>query len=106
MKLTNLKRASDYDVNNWLKKKLELTPYQYDKLTSEEIIRFGRYEFYEQAEKGKISIAWRLTIFLFPIYYLVLFIFLPFTMLFTGKWGYGQKFYDYFHAKWMRKLKL
>lgn len=31
---------------------------------------------------------------------------LPIKWIFTGKWGYGQKFYDNFHAKWTTKLNL
>ncbi len=37
MKLTNLKKASDYDVEKWLEKELDLTPYQKDKMKRDEL---------------------------------------------------------------------
>ena len=106
MKLHYLKHSSDHDVNTWLEKCLELTPYQKEKLRLDEVVRFAPFEFYEVPKQIKPSFIWRLTIIFFLIYLVLLFVGLPFNFLFTGKWGYGQKFFDNFHAKWMRKLNL
>lgn len=106
MKLTDLKHASDYEVNEWLEKSLNLTPYQKDKLRQEEVVRFAPFEFYKLKNQEKISFLWRFTILVFPIYLLLAYSFLPIKMIFTGKWGYGQKSYDNFHTKWMNKLNL
>src|ERR1035437_6937480 len=106
MKLTNLEPARDYEVQEWLEKNLNLTPYQKDKLRQEEIVRFAPFEFYKPRSKEKVSFFWRFTIIVFPIYLLLIFLFLPIKMIFTGKWGYGQKFYDNFHAKWTNKVNL
>lgn len=106
MRLSNLKEASDWDVEKWLAEELDLTPYQKEKMKSSELVRFSPFEFYEPKAKEKISPLWRLTIFIFPIYLILLYIGLPFTMLFTGKWGYGRKFIDKFHGVWVYKLKL
>lgn len=106
MKLSRLKRASNYEVEQWLIKSLELTPYQKEKLLDREIVRFGGFYFYNIEKEEKVSFLWRLTIILFPVYLLLIFCFLPVKWIFTGKWGYGRNFIDNFHSKWVRKLKL
>jgi hypothetical protein len=107
MKLTNLEPAHDYEVMEWLEKAIpELTAYQKERIRDDETIRFAPYEFYKRREKENVSFLWRLTILVFPIYWILAFSFLPIKMIFTGKWGYGQKFYDNFHGAWMHKLNL
>jgi hypothetical protein len=106
MKLTNLKPASDFEVRKWLEKSLELTPYQKDILNNRELIRLSRFYFYERRKTNKISFLFRLTIFFVPVYLLMLLIALPFHWVFTNRWGFGQKYYDNFHAKWLNKLGL
>lgn len=106
MKLTNLQHASDYEVEDWLKKQLDLTPYQKEKLRDSELIRFAPFEFYKHRKQVKTSILWRLTIIFVPIYLLLLIISLPIKFVITNQWGYGDKFYDNFHAVWWNKLNL
>jgi hypothetical protein len=106
MKLTNLKPASDFEVKRWLEKSLELTPRQKEILTDRELIRFSPFYFYEQRKRNKISFLFRLTIFLVPVYLLLLLIALPVHWVFTNQWGFGQKYFDNFHAKWLHKLGL
>lgn len=106
MKLTRLTPASDYEVRKWLENTLDLTVYQKEKLRDSELIRFSPFYFYKKRPKAKTNIFWRLTIVLIPFYYLILFCLLPFMFLFTGRWGYSQKFYDKFHAYWMNKLNI
>lgn len=105
MKLHRLQKTSDYKVREWLEKELELTPYQKSKIYNREIIRFAPFDFYEPRQKEKVSVLWRFTMIPYLIYLAVLFIGLPFTFLITGKWGYGDKLYD-FHSKWMSKLNI
>lgn len=106
MKLSRLKIASYYDVEKWLEKSLELTPYQKQKLHNEEIVRFSRFYFYEHKKENKVSVLWRLTIFFYLVYIILLVCFLPIKWLFTGKWGYGDSFLYKFHYKWVHKLNL
>jgi hypothetical protein len=107
MKLTNLRPASNYEVREWLEKTIkELTPYQKEWIRNEEIIRFAPFKFYKRRKTEKVSILWRFTIIAFPIYLVIIFSFLPIKMIITGEWGYGQKFYDNFHAAWLHKLNL
>jgi hypothetical protein len=105
MKISYLERASDYEVRQWLEKELDLTPYQKQKLYDKEIIRFSPFYFYRDSKNKKSSILWRLTILVFPIYYLLAFCFLPINFIFTGKWGYGRDFIDKFHSVWVRKIQ-
>lgn len=106
MKLTNLKPANDFEVKEWLEKQLDLTVYQKEKLVNNEVIRFAPFYFYKRRQRKKISFLYRLSIILIPIYYSLLMIALPFTLIVRGEWGFGQKFYDKFHAVWMNKLNL
>lgn len=106
MRLTNLERASDYDVQKWLENSIELTPYQKEKLRRDETIRFSSFYFYKFKKKEKSNFFWRLSIILVPFYYLALLIALPINLIITGTWGFGQNFYDNVHSKWMRKLGL
>jgi len=106
MKLTNLEPAYDLEVQKWLYETIDLTPYQKEKIRDNEIIRFAPFKFYKWRKKEKILFLWRLTIFLVPFYLLILYMILPYRMIFTGEWGYGQKFIDNFHNKWLHKLNL
>ena len=107
MKLTNLKPVFDYEVEKWLISSIpELTVYQKQKIRNDEIVRFSGFQFYKRRKRIKVSILWRLTFFLLPLYFAFLLVSLPFGYLFTGKWGFGQKFYDNFHAVWFHKLGL
>lgn len=105
MKLTSLKRASDFEVRDWMEESLQLTPYQKSVLADYEIIRFSPFYFYKSA-KEKTPILWRFTLPLFPFYWTILVLFLPINWMMTGKWGYGRNFHDKFHSKWVRKLGL
>lgn len=108
MKLTNLEKASNYDVQEWLSRALELTPDQNRKLHDQDlgIIRRSPYYFYKQVKREPSSILWHFTIFAVPVYLLLALIASFVLFLIKGKWGLSQKFYDNFHAKWWRKLGL
>lgn len=106
MRLTRLKAASNEDVRKWLEKSLSLSDYQKDILRHTELIRLSPFYFYEYERNKKISPLWRLTLIIFPFYLLILVVFNPIKWMVTGEWGYGQKFIDNFHSKWMRKLNL
>lgn len=106
MNFTKLKKANNYEVQDWLKVKLNLSDYQISKMREEEIIRFYKFEFYKQAKEKPASIFWRFTLIIYVIYWIILLIGMPFTFLFTGRWGYSQKLYDKFHLPWCRKIGL
>lgn len=105
MKFSRLKKASDYKVQKWLEKQLELTSDQKRNMSEREIVRFSKFEFYERKQEKKVSPLWRISILAFPIFWLILFIGLPFTMIITGKWGYGDKLYK-FYNDWLSLLGL
>lgn len=104
MNFSRLTRASDWEVKEWLEKELQLTSYQKSKIHKEETIRFSPFYFYK-SKKQQNSALWRLSLWVWPIYWLICFTGLPFAFLFTGKWGYGKKFQD-FHYNWLSKLGL
>jgi hypothetical protein len=96
MNLINLKRVSDYKVQEWLEKKIpELTPYQKQKIYDYEIVRFAPFYFMERRKKTN-NIFMRLSIiFMLPVF-LLLIVGLPFNFFITGSWGYKK-------LKWFSK---
>lgn len=106
MKLSNLTRASDHEVESWIIEKLRLNEYQRSKLREEEIVRFSHLYFYKPVKQNKVNVLWRLTILVWPVYIILLILTLPFKWMVTGEWGYGRNFLDKFHYKWARKLNI
>lgn len=106
MRLTNLTKAHTYEVEKYLKEKLDLTDYQYSRMKQDEFVRFSKYEFYKWDKESQPNILWRMSIVLYLLFVLFLYLFLPFTFILRGEWGYGQKFYDNVYAKWRRKLRI
>jgi len=96
MNLINLKRVSDYKVQEWLEKKIpELTPYQKQKIYDYEIVRFAPFYFMERRKKTN-NIFMRLSIiFMLPVF-LLLIVGLPFNFFITGSWRYKK-------LKWFSK---
>jgi len=106
MNLSRLKKASDYEVRDWLVKELELTPYQQRIIRDKELIRWSPFDFYKDKQKESVSFLWRLTMIFIPIYILLVWIYNPVQFIITGKWGISQVFLNKFHYPWMGKLKL
>ena len=106
MKLSNLEPASDLEVKQWLMKSLDLSVYQKEILSRDEIVRFSKFEFYKQRKRIKTPPIWRLTLPLYPIFLLLLIIGNLFKWVITGKSGYNQKFLDKYLYSWQRKLNL
>ncbi|MBG0514080.1 MULTISPECIES: hypothetical protein [Elizabethkingia] len=104
MNLRNIQKASDIEVENWLKESIpELTSYQKSKIYNDEIVRFSPFKFYK--EKKETSNVWlRLSIIFLPIVWIILFLFLPLTFIITGRWGYSNKFN--WILNWMDKVKI
>ena len=103
-KLHRYKEAENYEVEKWLEKELDLTPYQKSKLTSEEMVRFSKFTFLVQRNMKKPNFFWRLSSVLYIIFNILLFIGLPFTYLFTGSIGYNMSFYDKYISPWRSKI--
>lgn len=106
MKLHNFKKASNYEVENWLVKKLNLTKEQEIDLRNYEFIRFSPFFFYKKKEK--VNNFWfRITLIFFPIVWILLFITLPINFIISGRWGYDDKnvIIKFIH-NWMDKLRL
>ncbi len=104
MNFSRLKPADDIDVRKWLIKEFDLTVYQKERLHRDELVRFSPFQFYEDRQEEKVSPLWRLTIIFYMIYWVCLVVFLPIRWVFTGRWGYGQRFIDNFHSRWQDKL--
>jgi hypothetical protein len=106
MKLHNLKKASNYEVENWLIDKLKLRKDQERDLRNYEFIRSSPFYFYKKKEKVD-NILFRLTLLFFPIVWILLFITLPINFIITGTWGYNDKniLIKLIHD-WMEKLRL
>ena len=100
----NLKKASDFEVQDWLIKQLELTPYQKSILYDKEIIRFSPFRFFKYKKETK-SLLWRFTLPLYPIVWILLVISSPINYLITGRWGYETKIIKWF-MDWGYKLGL
>lgn len=104
MKLHNLKPADTHAVNKWLIDKLNLGPYQKEKLHKDEIVRYAPFQFFEQ--KKKVNSKWmRLTLIPYCIIYLLILISLPFKYFITGRWGYAYEKIKWFD-NWQYKLGL
>lgn len=104
MKLSRLERASDYEIREWLDKKIQFTPYQKSLINDREIFRLSPFYFYKQPKKEKVSFWWRLTIVVYVFYWIILIILMPIKWMITGKSGYGRNFLDKFHNVWVRKI--
>jgi hypothetical protein len=105
MKLYNLKRASDYDVVEWIEKRIRnLTPEQKQWIRDEEIIRFAPFYFFKKKTEKVKNVWLRLSIiFIIPIFFLLL-IGLPFNFFITGNWGYAENMRWF--GDWCRKCGL
>lgn len=96
------KKAPDYKVQNWLTKELNLTSDQQRKISRDEILRFGPFDFIEQ-KNVTTSLLWRFTILFYPIIWFLILITLPFKFLLTGRWGYSFNQLGWFDT-WSTKL--
>jgi hypothetical protein len=103
---SRLTKASDYEVSDWIKKEFELSNQQIYRAYDRESVRFSNLEFYKRKQKENSSLLWRLTLPLFGLYWVLLFIGLPISFIITGEWGYNQKFLDNFHYRWCEKLNV
>lgn len=103
--LTRVKKAGQYNVKNWLVKELNLTRDQVILMDNKELIRFGKYEFYEYKQEKKVSPLWRITLIPYGISILLLYLGLPINFLFTGRWGYHNKLMDIMRS-WNKKIGL
>ena len=90
MKLINLKRASDLEVQRWIFDNVpNLTKYQKERIRDDEIVRFSPYHFYKKRKKVD-NVFIRLSVIFMPIVWTILFIGIPFNFFITGKWGYKR----------------
>lgn len=101
MKLHNLKKASDYEVKEWIFKSIpNLTQHQKTTISDDYncMIRRAPFEFYKKKKKVN-NFFIRLTIVPFVFVYLLLLLGLPFNFILTGMWGYSSKTINWFD-KW------
>lgn len=109
MKLSRLKPATDYDVRKWIEESIpELTAYQKQRILLDDVVRLAPFCFYKKPDfkKEKVTFWWRFTIFLVPVYVLLIALFVLLKFVITGDKYLPQTYLDNFHYPWMRKLKL
>jgi len=105
MEFHRYKKASDYEVYDWIKKSIpELTNYQKQKIYDNEIVRFSKFEFYKRRKRVS-NIWWRLSAVFFPITWILIFISLPINFILTGDWGYSFKTLEWFNI-WKNNIGL
>lgn len=106
MKFSALEKASDYEVKEWLKTTLNLTPHQLSKMYREETLRWSDFKFYKYRTKKPVSLLWRLTLPFWVIYWILAVISTGIKWIFTGSTYLPTKFLDKFHRPWAHKLNL
>ena len=105
MKLINLKRANQYDVQNWLLDNIpDLTDVQKQKIRDWEIVRFAPFYFMQKNKRAE-NIFIRLSIVFLPFVWLILVFGLPINFFITGNWGYNDEKISWF-SKWISKIGL
>jgi hypothetical protein len=100
MNLINLKKVNNFEVERWLERSIkDLTPYQKERLSDDEIIRFAPFYFMERRQKTD-NILMRFSIlFIIPVFIFIL-IGLPINYFITGSWGYNYEKMRWF-SKWV-----
>lgn len=100
MKFTNLEKAPDYEVEQWLINSIpELTAYQKEYIKREEIVRFSNLTFMKYTKKIENPFI-RLTVVFIPIVVVILLLGLPINFLFTGSWGYNSLKFQKLYNTW------
>lgn len=105
-KFSNLTKAHDYEVRDWLIKAFKFTDYQKSLLRSnEDIIRYAPFKFYKR--KPKQDNMWiRLTLVFVPLVWLIMILGLPLNFILTGIWGYPNNKVYKFIMNWFHLLRL
>ena len=88
MNLLRYKRADNYEVEEWIAENIrDLTKEQKRWISDDEIVRFSEIKFFKEVEKVSNPLI-RITVFLFPIVWFLIFLTLPFNFIIRGYWGY------------------
>ena len=103
MRISNLKKVSEYEFYEWLKTEIELTERQKEYIQENEIFRFSPFYFSKKYKSKKVNPILRLSVILIPIVYMFLIIGMFFNFLLLGKWEYEFKYIKWFPA-WLDKI--
>ena len=103
-KIYNLQKSTHFEFENYLAKELKLTSDQSYHLR--DVVRCSGFYVFKEKPKTNSNILFRLTIFIFPIWLLILFISLPFNWIITKQWGYSDKIGEILIGKWANKLQI
>ena len=91
MNFRNLKRANNYEFENWLVSNLpNISKSQKEAILYNEALNYSGFYIFKRVKKVK-SFWLRLSIILVPIVWLLLIILLPINFIINGTWGYGKK---------------
>jgi hypothetical protein len=105
MKLSNLKRAHDFDVRNYLKERYQLSDYQWEKMYDDEFPRHSGFFVFTYEKQKNSGLLWRLTLPLIIPYYLIILLYVLIKWLITGDRYLSEKSQLIkFHRKWVGKL--
>jgi hypothetical protein len=105
MKLSNLKKAHDFEIRDYLKKRYELSSYQREKMYDDEFPSRSGFVVFKYEEQKNGGLIWRLTLPLIIPYYLIVVLFVFVKWVVTGDRYLSEKgFILKFHRMWMKKL--
>lgn len=105
-KIYNLTIAKHLEFADYLVDELELTKEQAYHLRYDGVIKYSDYYIFKEKPKAKENILLRLTILVFPIWFLILFISLPFNWIIKKQWGYSARIGEILIGKWANKLQI
>jgi len=104
MRLHDYKYSNRNEFKNFLIKELDLSVYQQDKLKTNDIIFDSKYTVMEKTGKVNSNALWRLSILLYPIYIVLLFLYCIVKYVFTGKFAIGSERLLNIHTTWNKKI--
>ena len=91
MNFRNLKRANNYEFENWLVSNLpNISKSQKEAILYNEVLNYSGFYLFKRVKKVK-SIWLRMSIVLIPFVWLILMILLPINFIITGSWGFGKR---------------
>lgn len=104
---SNYTELSNHEVEDWLKKELQLTPHQEEIMFFNDVIRASGFRFYKRRQRKPVGILWRLSMPLFFICSFILWALVPLNFLFSGQWFYLENgIILKAMQNWEHKLKL
>ena len=110
MKSARYKEVSSVEINKWLCDNIpELSEYQKQYIRGDSYTSLAvesPFIYYRFTTKTKVSIIWRLTAILIPLFVLLLVTLSPIKFILTGEFGYSRTLYSKVYQGWCRRAGL